>query len=259
MLAAGIGLGAAGGFATSRLSANTITGWSRNSEPVRAHVDRHGYDHPEGLGESFHDAHWMEVDAEAIAQRYMHERRAAWDTEPHRGSIPPQPSRVGDRLDWGLWQPLLFGLPAAVAAGGAVLATRTGIGALDDTIRGATVGTTLANSLRRLGSQRQGVVNSIGVGSAVTLLPLVVGGTAAGLIDSATGSSTAATCGGAGVASVAAGAQLAFLLNRSGHPLTRLTPKVALGMAIAAPVVWLAAKVATEAARELERTYMPRN
>jgi hypothetical protein len=273
-LAAGLTLaGMALGGLAANASANTIRGGAAAADLIsdmRLRTD-------EGCAtcsvlkqlsfqDAMHDAHWLELDAEAIARRFA---RNEWDRPapgdpPVSGRIPSRdPSLlqridtdVSNRLDWGIKVPLIVGIPAAIGLGAGVLATRTGVTALRTTLRDdkgpvAAIGA----ALELLGSRRQGLRNSMGVGAAVTVAPLMAGGIAGPIIFNATGSETAARLGGAGVAAVTTGALLTLLMKGRGSGLIAMSGKVGVGMAVAGGLGLLAAGVATDALRPQQRGY----
>lgn len=257
-IAAGAALGALEGALFARTSANTIRGWSDTAklESMTERVQRP----PDDYADATHDAHWMELDAEGSAREYLAWLRAGSppiDASASRGRVPEPPGELGERLAWGVTNPLLVGAPAALAAGGAVLAARTGFGAVRDTVTGEPVVRTIGRSISRLAGNRQGLVNSMGVGAALTLVPLVAGGVLGGLADAAGWDRDPARYAAAGAAAAVSGAQLAWLLGRSGSASNPklLVPKLLGGMAIAGAAGLVSASVATRAADTLEREY----
>jgi len=242
------------GWTTAHISANTIGGWSRNADLLRTHLNREG-DTP-SFQNGLHDSHWEEIDAEAIAQAYVAGERPAVGADAYQGKQPQSPSSFGKRLDWGLWNPLTVGVPLAGVVGGGVIATRTGITLLSSSLRDdkAPVAA-LKEALSELRSDRKGYLNSLSIGGALTIAPLMVGGlvapVAAGMGLGATGSRAA----GAGAAAVVSGVMLTGLLGGRGGRLLTTTPKVLAGMAVAAGVGLLSGGLAYDATRTHERKY----
>lgn len=266
-LAAGAVVGAAAiGAASGSASANTTTGWSRSAGILRDLRSSHDHGEQLGIRAAVHDSHWAEIDAEALARQFI---RGAWDkpasgSGPVAGRIPTMPdpnaSRLhadwGDRIDWGVEMPLLVGVPAAVAAGGSVLAARVGTTLLRSSFRdGLTPGQAVSKAFEVLGSDRRGVRNSLGVGSALTVWPLMAGGIAGPLAYQATGSETLAKVGGAGAGALVGGALLTFSLKGRGAGLIATSGRVAAGMVVAGAAGLLSGSVATGAMRPQPRTY----
>jgi Domain of unknown function (DUF4157) len=256
-VALGAALGAAQGLAVARISANTISGWSDTSKLIAAR--QHVQAPPATLGDAVHDAHWLEIDAAAAAAEYLGVRHGARDidTSAFDGRLPDPPGRMRERLAWAVENPLLVGLPAAAVAGSAVLATRGVLGGLRSVGEGHGLLASVRASFATLGSRRQGLPNSFGVGSALTAVPLLAGGIAGSALDAIGVERDPARLGGAAVAGTLAGAQLTWLLRRaspSGSPLL-LAAKVAAGTALAAGLGYVAASASTRAGRVLEREY----
>lgn len=261
--------GAALGWLTARTSANSIRGWSSSAEVLN---DLHRQDDSidtERLTfqNALHDSHWLELDAEAVAQTYV---RGGWhqptDGKPVAGRTPDGgrgatlgdkiDADLSDRADWGLKVPLLLGLPAAAAVGAGVLSFRTGHTLLDSTLReGKGPLTAIRDAIGVLGSRQRGVGNSLGVGAAVTLTPLMVGGLVGPVAYNVTGSGLAARAAGAGASAVVTGALLALLLKGNGAGAMSVGLKSFAGMAVAAGVGLLSAGVATDALRPHVREY----
>jgi hypothetical protein len=267
-LAAAVTLGGAAiGFMSATASANSISGWSNSADVLRSLANRPSGEAPDTLTyqDAMHDGHWVEIDAEATARKFVREwQPRPAGSPPVQGRIPSAPDRLGekiqadvsDRVDWGLKIPLLIGIPAAIGVGTGVLGARTGQTLLKATFEeGLTPIETLREAMRMIGSQSRGVGNSLGVGASVTVAPLVAGGLVGPLFYNATGSTTLARIGGAGTAAVTTGALLTMLLKgRGSSPLT-LGLKVGAGMLAAAGVGFLSGGVATEALRPHEREY----
>ncbi|MCW2925040.1 MAG: hypothetical protein JWM98_2444 [Thermoleophilia bacterium] len=268
-LGVAVGLTAAGvalGSLAAAASANTVRGGADNAELLAAIRKRAG-DQPETLGfqDALHDTHWLEVDAESLANEWVHgEWTKPTDGAPVTGRTPSGPHGAGakidqdlsDRLDWGVKIPLLLGIPAAVGMGAGVLGTRAGHTLLDATIRdGRGPVEALRESMRVLGSQNRGVGNSLGVGAAVTAAPLMTGGLVGPLLYNVTGSTDVARIGGAAASSVVAGTLLTLLLKGKGGGALSTSIKVGVGMAIAGGVGLLSSGVATDALRPGSREY----
>ncbi|MCW2961086.1 MAG: hypothetical protein JWM25_1234 [Thermoleophilia bacterium] len=256
--------GAAVGWLTSAASANTVQGWSRSSEVLTelAHPDR--ANEPLSYSAAIHDAHWAEIDAEAVARTFD---RGDWDRpksgEPVQGRTPHGPENpdtvdgdLTDRVDWGLKVPLIVGIPAGVALGAGVLATRTGVTMLRTTLHGG--GGVLPGvraALTQLGSSRMGVVNSLMVGGAMTVAPLVLGGMAAPLAFEATRSEDVARLAGGALGAATGATLLTLLLKGRGASPLATSLKVAGGALVAGGAGILAGGTATDALRKQERRY----
>lgn len=252
--ATGVVAAAALGVLSATTTANSIAGWSK-SAPLLRRASAGGGPDP-ALADTVHDSHWEEIDAEAIAQEFVRTRGATVDTSPYEGVRPAGPGTLRDRIDWGLWNPLILGIPAAGVVGTGVLTARTGITLLDDTVRrGATPLQAVRNAIHNLGTRQRGVGNSLGVGAALTLAPLVVGGTVGPLADRVGAPRTLAPWVGAGAASLVSGALLTMLLHGNGSSLVQTTPKVLAGMAVAGAVGLLGASAAVNASHPVPRSY----
>ena len=259
--------GAAIGLLSATASTNTMRGWSASSDVLHSLHNRPEGEAPKTLGlqDAVHDSHWIEIDAEALSRQFTREwEKPKRGAPPVEGRTPGGPKDLGeridqdlsDRLDWGVKVPLLVGIPAAIGVGAGVLATRTGVKLLRTTVQeGRPLSAAISEALKLLGSNRQGVRNSISVGASLTLAPLVVGGLAGPVVYNATGSETAARLGGAGASALATGALLTMLLKGRGGSLLSTSGKVGLGMAVAGAVGFLASGVATEALRPHAREY----
>jgi hypothetical protein len=259
--------GAAIGFLSATASANSISGWSHSADTLHSLANRPSGEAPETLTykDAMHDAHWVEIDAEATARKFVRE----WEplppgSPPVEGRTPSAPDNlsekieadVSDRLDWGLKIPLLLGIPAAIGVGTGVLGARTGHTLLKATFEeGLTPLQTVREALHMIGDQSRGLGNSLGVGASVTVAPLIAGGAAGPLFYNATGSTTLARVGGAGTAAVTAGALLTMLLKGRGSSPLSLGIKVGAGMLVAGGLGFMAGGVATEALRPHEREY----
>lgn len=267
-LAAGAVAGAALiGLATSTATANSVAGWSRTARTL-TDLRRNDIDPDSKLTypDALHDAHWMELDAETSAQRYI---RGQWtpptddDRAPVQGRTPASSThRPGtldrhDQIDWGIINPLILGIPAAGAVGTGVLGARivrTVFSPAVTTARGPRAATIAA--LHSLGTIRRGVGNSLGIGAALTLAPLMVGGIAGPIIDNVTGSATAARFGGAGLAAATSGVMLPWLLRRGGAGTAFTVAATAAGASIAAGVGLLSAGLAAGASRRTPDQYL---
>ncbi len=258
--------GAAIGLLSATASANTMQGWSRSADVLHSLHNRPVGEAPKemDLMDAVHDSHWLEIDAEAIARRFTREWQAPEPGAPPVAGRTPGDSSLKDRvesdlasrLDWGIKVPLIVGIPAAVGLGAGVLATRTGVKMLRTTVQeGRPISEAIGEAMRLLGSNRQGVGNSLGVGAALTLAPLMAGGLAGPVVFNATGSETAARLGGAGAGALATGALLTMLLTGRGGSLMSTSGKVGLGMAVAGAIGFMAGGVATEALRPSTREY----
>lgn len=260
--------GGAIGLMSAAASANTVRGWSSSAAILHALSHAPAGEAPEELGlqDAVHDSHWLEIDAEAIARRFV---RGEWERPkpadaPIEGRVPTGPTTfagridqdVSDRVDWGIKVPLIVGIPAAIGVGAGVLATRTGTTVLRTTIKeGGGPVAAIGAAVELLGSSRRGVRNSLGVGAALTVAPLVVGGLVGPVAFNATGSEDAARLAGAGASAVAAGALLTLLLRGRGSGLIATSGKVMAGMAVAGVLGLAAGGVATEALRPQVRSY----
>jgi hypothetical protein len=261
--------GAAIGYTSARTSANTINGWSSSAPLLRDVHARETASDPEPnltFTEAMHDSDWLEIDAEASARAFV---RGTWQqpapgSGPVQGRVPQPPSTldekiqadVTDRLDWGVKLPFLVGVPAAIGVGAGVLATRGTTTVLKSTLeQGNGLGSAIGDAMRMLGSQKRGVVNSVGVGGAVTVMPLMAGGIAAPFVYNVTGSTTAAKVGGGISGAVVGGALLTLLLKGKGSGLIATSGKVAAGMAVAGALGLVAGGVATDAMRQDPRHY----
>jgi len=266
---AGAIAGAVIGFTSATASANTIRGWSR-SAAIQTDLRHRDPTNPEvaetlSYADTIHDAHWFELDAETLAQQYI---RGDWSNPtpgvPIEGRDPGAPetlagtidTNLADRVDWGLKIPLLLGIPLAAGLGAGVLATRTGTRLFDATLReGRSPIEAVKEAVRQLADSRRGIKNSLGVGAALSVAPLMAGGIIGPLVYNATGSALAARLGGAGAGGATAGVLLTLLLRNRGGGLIATSGKVLAGMAVAAGVGFLAGGVATDALRPHERTY----
>lgn len=258
--------GAAIGLLSATASANTMQGWSRSADVLHSLHNRPEGEAPKELDlqAAVHDSHWLEIDAEAIARRFTREWQTPdADAPPVQGATPGPTglkdrieNDIASRLDWGVKVPLIVGIPAAVGLGAGVLATRAGVKMLRTTVQeGRPVSEALGEAMRLLGSNRQGVGNSLGVGASLTLAPLVAGGVVGPIVYNATGSETAARFGGAGAGAIATGALLTLLLTGRGGSLLTTSGKVGMGMAVAGALGFMAGGVATEALRPSTREY----
>lgn len=260
--------GAAIGFMSASASANTARGWSSSAQVLHSLRDRPVGEAPRELTytDALHDAHWGEIDAEAIARTFV---RGDWKRQlptggPVSGRTPTAPASlaakidadVSTRIDWGVKLPLLLGVPTAVGLGAGVLASRTGVTALRSTLRdGRSVRDVIGEAMRQLGSQSRGVGNSLGVGASLTAAPLMAGGLVGPVVFNATGSETAARVGGGAAGAVTAGALLTLLLRGKGSSLIAMSGKVGAGMALAGALGLVAGGVATDALRPHVREY----
>ena len=263
--------GAAIGLLSATASANTMQGWSNSASVLHSLHNRPEGEAPKELDlqNAIHDSHWLEIDAEAIARRFTREwEKPAPGAPPVEGRTPGGPtgftdrieSDVASRVDWGVKVPLIVGIPAAIGLGAGVLATRTGVKVLRTTLQeGRPLSDAIGEAMRLLGSNKQGVGNSLGVGASLTLAPLMAGGIVGPIVYNATGSDTAARLGGAGAGAVATGALLTMLLKGRGGSLLTTSGKVGLGMAVAGAIGFMASGVATDALRPGTRSYETRN
>ncbi len=259
--------GAAIGLLSATASANTVQGWSRSADVLHSLHNRPAGEAPKKLDlqDAVHDSHWQEIDAEAIARTFVREWQApAPGSPPVEGRTPGDATGLADRIDrdvssrvdWGLKVPLIVGIPATIGVGAGVLATRTGVKMIRTTVQeGRPFSAALGEAMRLLGSNRQGVGNSLGVGASLTVAPLVAGGIVGPIVHNATGSETAARLGGAGAGAVATGALLTMLLTGRGGSLLSTSGKVGIGMAVAGALGFMAGGVATEALRPHAREY----
>lgn len=260
--------GAAIGFTSASASVNTLKGWSSSAHDLHSLQHRPAGEAPEELGykDALHDAHWAEIDAEAIARRFT---RGAWDAPepgdpPVQGRVPSAPDGlvekidrdISDRLDWGVKVPLLVGIPTAVGVGAGVLGARTGHTLLKATFeQGLTPMQTLREALHVVGSRGRGIGNSLGVGASVTVAPLVAGGLMAPVAYNVTGSEHAARMAGAASGAIVSGALLTMLLRGQGTGALGMSIRLGVGMAVGAGAGLLAGGVATEALTRQERRY----
>ncbi|MCB0880195.1 MAG: DUF4157 domain-containing protein, partial [Thermoleophilia bacterium] len=203
-LAATIG-GAAIGLMSSSASVNTMRGWSSSADVLHQLANAPSGEAPDKLGlqDAVHDSHWQEIDAEALARTYV---RGEWakpkpGDPPVQGRVPAAPDTlagrvdqdVTHRLDWGVNIPLIIGIPAAIGVGAGVLGARTGSTVLRTTIKeGKGPVAAIGAAMELLGSKRKGLGNSMGIGAALTVAPLVAGGLTGPLAYNATGSDTIA-------------------------------------------------------------------
>jgi hypothetical protein len=269
-LAGGLTLAGAGiGLLSATASRNTVQGWSSSASVLHALRNRPGEgeaEEPLDLQLAVHDSHWQEIDAEASALRFV---RGDWDQPepgdpPVEGRTPTAPTSVAGRisqdatswLDWGVKVPLIVGVPAALAVGTGVLGARTGATVLRTTLKeGKGVGSAIGSALAMLGSSRRGVLNSLNVGGAVTIAPLIAGGLTGPLAYQLTGSETTARVTGAAAGAVATGTMLTLLLRGKGAGLVATSGKVGIGMAVGAALGLLAGGVATDAVNPHQREY----
>ncbi|MCW2921090.1 MAG: hypothetical protein JWL76_964 [Thermoleophilia bacterium] len=259
--------GAAIGLLTATASANTMEGWSHSADVLRSLQHRPAGEAPRELDlqNAVHDSHWLEIDAEATARTFISEwKQPAPGAPPVEGRNPGEAKGLKDRIetdvasrvDWGVKVPLIVGIPAAIGLGAGVLATRTGVKVLRTTFQeGRPITDAIGEAMRLLGSNKQGVGNSLGVGASLTLAPLMAGGIVGPVVYNATGSETAARLGGAGAGAVATGALLTMLLKGRGGTLLTTSGKVGLGMAVAGAIGFMASGVATDALRPGTREY----
>ncbi|MEO6866749.1 MAG: DUF4157 domain-containing protein [Gaiellales bacterium] len=260
--------GAAIGLATATASNNTIQGWSSNAEvlqSLQSHSPNQKLD-PLLLKEAVHDSHWIEIDAETVARRFI---RDAWDKPassagPVEGRVPSTPdtlakrinSDVANRLDWGLSMPLIIGVPAAIGLGASVAAARTGSTVLRTTLKdGHGPIRAIRDAVHMLSSQSRGLGNSLGIGAAVTAAPAIAGGLLSPIAYQLTGSDMAARIAGASGGAVLAGGMLSMLLSGRGSSMLATSLKVGAGAAVAGAVGLLAGGIATEALKPHTRTY----
>ncbi|MBC7645174.1 MAG: DUF4157 domain-containing protein [Thermoleophilia bacterium] len=242
------------GWSTAHVSANTIRGWSRNADLLRAHLKRES--ETPSFQDGLHDSHWEEIEAEAIAQAYVAGERPAVGADAYKGVAPQSPSSGSKRLDWGLWNPLTLGIPLAGVVGGGVIATRTGVTLLDSSLRdGKAPLAAVKAALTELRSDRKGFLNSLSIGGALTVAPLMVGGIVAPIAASMGIGATGSRIAGAGASAAVTGIILTGLLRGRGGRLLTTTPKVLGGMAVAAGVGLLSAGLAYDATRSHERKY----
>lgn len=260
--------GALIGLMSATASANTMQGWSSSASILHelAHAPAGEAPKQLGLQDAVHDSHWLEIDAEAIARRFV---RGQWERPepggtPVEGRVPTAPTTVAgridqdvsDRVDWGVTVPLIVGIPAAVGVGAGVLATRTGATVLRTTIKeGRGPLAAIGAAVELLGSSRRGITNSLGVGAALTVAPLVAGGLVGPVAFNATGSEHTARLAGAGAGAVATGALLTLLLRGRGSGLIATSGKVMAGMAMGGALGLAAGGVATDALRPHARAY----
>jgi hypothetical protein len=260
--------GAAIGLLSATASSNTMRDWSSSAKILHElHGRKEGADPDKlGLQDAIHDSHWQEIDAEASARKFV---RGEWDRPkpndpPVTGRVPTGPTSiagridqdVSDRIDWGVKLPLIVGIPAAIGVGAGVLGTRTGVTVLKTTLRdGNGPIDAIGTALELLGSKSRGVGNSLGVGAALTVAPLVAGGLAAPFAFNVTGSETAARLTGAGVGAVATGVLLTMLLRGNGSKLIATSGKVLAGMAFGGALGLVAGGAATEALTPQLRRY----
>lgn len=265
---AGIGIGAL----AANASANTIRGGAAAADLLAdiRHRDGDGcatcavLDRL-GLQDAVHDAHWLELDAEAAARTFTSGRweRPEPGDGPVEGRIPTGPSTlagridqdIATRLDWGLKVPLIVGIPAAAGLGAGVLGVRTGTTLLRTLSAERSLREAIRESLELLGSSRRGVANSLGVGAALTVAPLVAGGLLGPVGYNLTGTDTGARLAGGAAAAVTSGALLPLLLRGRGGTLVATSGKVLAGMAVAGALGIAAAGVATQAQRPAQRAY----
>lgn len=267
-VAAAVISGAAIGLASANLSKNTASGWSSNSQILRALAFPQDKSKPPQkltYAQAVHDSHWQEIDAEALAREFV---RGSWTTpspksEPVQGRTPQNPARAAKSLDrdrsarltWGVAIPLTLGIPAAIAAGAGTLGARTGAVMLKTTLKdGQGVKRAASSALKLLGSKQRGVLNSLGVGASLTIAPLMVGGIVGPLVYSSTGSKDTARGVGAATAAIVSGSLLAMLSNRQASVAAR-GPLGLAGVAAAGLVGLASAKVAVDALRPSEQIY----
>ncbi len=264
---AGTIAGAGIGLLSSTASVNTNQGWSRTADLLHSLQHRPEGEAPEKLDfqAAMHDSHWQEIDAEAIARNFV---RGDWERPkpgdpPIEGRIPTEPTGLGrvdqdvsDRVDWGLRVPLVIGVPAAIGLGVGVLGARTGSTVLRTTIKeGRGPMAAISAALELLGSSRRGVRNSMGVGAALTVAPLVAGGLVGPFAFNATGDDQLARMAGAGAGAVVTGTLLTRLLKGRGSGMIATSGKVLAGMGVAAALGMAAGGVATDALNPRQREY----
>ncbi|MCW2950260.1 MAG: hypothetical protein JWN41_1273, partial [Thermoleophilia bacterium] len=176
---AGVVAGAAVGWLSATASADSVRGTSHNAtilnDLARSHTET-----PKTLDYkmALHDAHWQEIDAEAVSREYLAARDDGRlpdsDTSTAGRVIDMTKATAGDRLDWGVKLPLIVGVPTAIAAGTGVLVARTGTTLFNASVRdGKGPVEAIRCALKLLGDTHGGIVNSMGVGAAITLAPLV--------------------------------------------------------------------------------------
>ncbi|MCW2973928.1 MAG: hypothetical protein JWN72_2201 [Thermoleophilia bacterium] len=256
---AAILVGAGAGWLGATATSNTVNGASHNAaileELARSHTgDKRTLDYQASL----HDAHWQEIDAEALSRQYLHANSTPTDgTDPVTGRTPDMTKgTTGDRFDWGLKIPMIVGIPAAILAGTGVLAGRTGRTLLDATIRdGKGPVEAVRAALHMLGGTRGGLVNSMGVGGAVTLAPLMVGGFVGPIVQDITGSSTAARLSGAGAAATVGGTLVTLLMRGRGGSMQGRLAAIGAATVISGAVGLLASGIATDATHPSEQKY----
>lgn len=260
--------GAAIGLLSATASANTMRGWSSSASVLHELHDRTDAADPAPLGlqDAIHDSHWQEIDAEASARIFVRgewKQPAAGDP-PIAGRVPQGPTGivgridqdVSDRVDWGVKLPLIVGIPAAIGVGAGVLATRTGSTVLTTTLRdGGGPTAAIRSALKLLGSRSRGVSNSLGIGAAVTVAPLLAGGIVAPFAYNVTGSKSTARLAGAGVGAAVTGTLLTLLLRGKGSSLIATSGKVMAGMAVGGALGLAAGGAATEALTPQARRY----
>ncbi|MBC7462203.1 MAG: hypothetical protein H7287_12650, partial [Thermoleophilia bacterium] len=240
-------------------TSNTISGASHNASILQELSKSHtGEKRTLDYQASLHDAHWQEVDAEAVSRLYLHAGTKPTDgSDPVDGRTPDMTRGApGDRLDWGLKIPMMVGIPAAILAGTGVLAGRTGRTLLDATIRdGKGPIEAVRAALKMLGGTRGGVVNSMGVGGAVTLAPLMVGGLVAPIVQDLTGSQTAARLTGAGAAATVGGLLVTMLMRGRGGSTQGRLAAIGAATLVSGAVGLLAGGIATDATHPSEQKY----
>lgn len=256
LLAGGAALFAAQlGWMTATLSANTIGGWAQSSNLLGAHETNGVADPNPSFVDGLHDAHWAEIDAESVAQQFVTSTDQHFDNSAWAGNIPTNDDTGRDVADWGIWNPLLLGIPAAAIAGTGTLATRTGVTLVRDGVGGQRPIHAIGNAIAQLTSARKGVINSMGTGAAMTLAPLVAGGLAGPAAARLGLDPTTARFAGAGVAAVTTGTLLTMLLGGRGSGLLKTTPKIIAGMVVGGAVGLLSSSVAIDASHPTTRSY----
>jgi hypothetical protein len=256
-----LALAAGLGYATSAISANTIAGWSRTAEVTRQvhaegnHAASTTADRPFSL--ALHDAHWEEIEAEAIADRHSRDPKAANNASAFTGVIPDTSATAHDRLTWGVSAPLIIGIPAAVGAGATLFTGRTGTAIARNLLDGNNPFDAVVGAFQTSGSQGRSLLRCVGQGAALTIAPLVVGGSVAGISDELGWTQTGATIAGTAAAALVGGGLMTLLTGRPGaaRPLLARTPAVLASTAFAGAVGFLAASMAARAGHNSERAY----
>lgn len=249
--------GAVLGAGTANITAATTRGWSPTI-PVRTDDGRNVGTREFSYGDALHDGHWYELDAEASARRYL---RGGTPPDTGRADVPSNQSsskqRLEDRLDWGLKLPLILGIPGAAGVGIGVLGARTLREATTNTLLRRPGHNLIGDALHALGNARRGVGNSLAIGGALALAPLVAGGIAGQISGGVRGHETLGGSIGGGLAGAAAGGGLlAMSLNGRVSGGARTAWMVA-GTALAGALGTVAGSAAANAVHPRERGYLP--